>query len=371
MISPTQARHLFLDLLRAPIIFPDLSVTQQDLLLRMLRRSGLLGCFHQWMKKAGILEQLHHRVQNILTGTAILAQDHERMMRWEVNRLQRALFGTSIQLTLLKGAAYALADLPMAKGRLVADVDILIPYARLEEVEKRLTEHGYTTVDLDPYDLRYYREWMHELPPMRHLERLTEVDVHHTILPRTSRFTPNPDLLFAQTVPIANTPPHLAVLSPQDIILHAVAQLFVDSHMENGIRDLVDLDGLWRFYDTHDFFWERLLPRAKELNLLRPLFYALRYCQRLLGTPIPSHIHKEIQKQAAPSRLICALMDRLVPLALLPIHPDRSNPTAHIAAWVLFIRSHWLRMPPALLIRHLMRKSKKRIRTHMRDRWTI
>ena len=52
--------------------------------------------------------------------------------------------------------------------------------------------HGWLRMKIDPYDDRYYRVWMHEIPPLRHRERKTEIDLHHTILPRTSRLKPDP-----------------------------------------------------------------------------------------------------------------------------------------------------------------------------------
>ena len=40
---------------------------------------------------------------------------------------------------------------------------------------------------LTPYDDAYYRDHMHELPPLIHKERDRMIDVHHTILPLTAR----------------------------------------------------------------------------------------------------------------------------------------------------------------------------------------
>ncbi len=86
---------------------------------------------------------------------------------------------------MLKGAAYLVADLPSSAGRLFSDVDILVPKPRLPEVESHLTMHGWMTTHHSGYDQRYYRERMHELPPMEHVHRGTTIDVHHTILPET------------------------------------------------------------------------------------------------------------------------------------------------------------------------------------------
>ena len=50
-------------------------------------------------------------------------------------------------------------------------------------------------------------------------------------------------------------------------------------------------------------------------------------------------------------------MDRLVPRALDPAHPDHPvSAGSRLARWLLYVRSHWIRMPPALLARHLAYK---------------
>jgi hypothetical protein len=49
-------------------------------------------------------------------------------------------------------------------------------------------------------------------------------------------------------------------------------------------------------------------------------------------------------------------MNRLVPRALFPQHPDRPSMLTSAARWLLYMRSHWIRMPPVMLVRHLSYK---------------
>ena len=48
--------------------------------------------------------------------------------------------------------------------------------------------------------------------------------------------------------------------------------------------------------------------------------------------------------------------------ALQPALPDEARPGRRIALWVLYLRSHWLKMPPLLLARHLATKLLHRLR---------
>jgi len=95
------------------------------------------------------------------------------------------------------------------------------------------------------------------------------------------------------------------------------------------------------------------------LGLQRPLYYTLRYSHQFLNTPLRIDQWQTL-KGITPPLIIRWLMDLLVPLALLPEHPDRPSKLVSLARWLLYIRSHWLKMPVHLLVTHLSRKAYKR-----------
>ncbi len=194
---------------------------------------------------------------------------------------------------------------------------------------------------------------------MRHRERETEVDLHHNIVPRTARLKIDPAPLLAAARPVGGS--RLRVLAPHDMVLHSAVHLFHDGDMVNGLRELVDIDDLLRHFGQQAGFWDALVPRATALGVSRPLFYGLHYCRKLLETPIPEDV-MAAAASAAPQTIILAVMDRLVPAALLPQHPDLPRRTTAFARWLLFVRSHYLRMPMRLLIPHLTRKAWRRVK---------
>jgi hypothetical protein len=275
------------------------------------------------------------------------------MARNELRLILKALTADPCPLVLLKGAAYVTAGLPLARGRHLSDVDLLVPAPRLRGVEKRLLEAGWKSETLDGYDQRYYREWMHEIPPLKHPERGLEVDLHHALLPLTARIRPDPHLLWEESVPVPDSV--LRTLSPSDMVLHSAAHLFYDGEIKGGFRDLVDLHQLFGHFGSQAQFWTRLIERSALFDLERPLFYALRYCRRLLGTHIPDAVLEQTRRTGAPSRAALALMDAMVGRVLRPRLPGTRG--APVSEWTLFVRSHWLRMPPWLLTKHLSRKA--------------
>jgi hypothetical protein len=335
-----------------PSVLLTLAPGQLDHLFRRARRAGVLSRLAVSSQACVPDGELSAKARDYLVAARLVAAHHQRTVHWEVNRIRHALKPVGVRIVLLKGAAYTIAKLPAREGRLASDIDFMVPKAELGPVESALDAAGWKTMKLDPYDQRYYRTWMHELPPMRHETRDTVLDVHHTILPESSRYHPDPVKLLEAAVDLDDD---LAVLAPEDMVLHSATHLFADGDLAGGLRELLDLDALFRhFGDSDPGFWERLAPRAVELDLQRPLFYAVCFCRKLLGTPIPEQA-VIASHRGSPSRPSVWLMSSLAERAILPDLDGRW--TTDAALWLLYVRSHWMRMPPLLLGQHLIRKA--------------
>jgi len=346
---------LVLQAFRQPDTLISLSLADWDLLLRQARHANLLARLYVLLDERGLIEAVPPQPREHLEWSHATAERHMQAVRWEVSLIRKALAKVGVPIVLLKGAAYAMANLPSARGRLFSDIDIMVPKDSLNAVEAALMLHGWAATHHDAYDQRYYRTWMHELPPMRHVKRSTVIDVHHAILPETASIHPDPEKLRVAACSLDGYD-DLKVFAPTDMVLHSVAHLFHDGELENGLRDLVDIDSLLRHFGSLPSFWPELVERAQELELTRPLFYALRYAAHTLRTPIPSDT-MEAAGVGRPSRPTLALMDSLFSRALMPVHPSCSDALTGGARWMLYVRANWLRMPPLLLARHLLHKA--------------
>jgi hypothetical protein len=100
-----------------------------------------------------------------------------------------------------------------------------------------------------------------------------------------------------------------------------------------------------------------LVPDAVELGLVRPLYYALHYASELLGTTMPDPVMTEASRVGRPPATVRVAMDPMVRRALLPDLFESRTPWSRVARLRLYIRSHWLRMPPVPLARHLLHKA--------------
>jgi hypothetical protein len=295
------------------------------------------------------------------------AQRIVRAQRAEVDRelahLRAALSTLGAPVVLLKGAAYVAADLPAAAGRVFTDIDIMVPKAYIGQAESLLMLGGWITTHHNDYDQRYYRQWMHELPPMQHVHRRTVLDVHHTILPETARLRPDPAKLFANAVSAARAP-GFCVLAPADMVLHSMTHLFMNEDLSHALRDLSDLDLLIRDFSKNPSpaglpsFFDALISRATDLDLRRPLFYGLTFTHALLDTPVPAATLAALEP-LGPRGPLSWLMQAIWREVFRCAEPANAGWKHKCAALALYLRGHWLRMPPWLLLRHLTIKALK------------
>lgn len=340
---------------RTPDVIRRFSMADWDRLIRQARHAGLLARMHQVLLRNGLREAVPAGARWHFEAAATLADKQQIAVRWEVQQVRAALAEFDFPLVVLKGAAYVMASLPAAHGRLFNDIDILVPREKLGVVEAALMLAGWHAVGLSDYDQRYYRRWMHEIPPLQHVRRATVIDVHHAILPDTARYHPDSAKLRSRAIAVKDLP-GVYVLAAEDRILHSATHLFHDGELPHGLRDLTDLDLLLRDAAADRDFWPRLTARADELQLSRSLFYALRYVRHFLDTPVPDSVMAALDV-TAPSRATLALMDGIFTRVLAPDHAscaDVWTPAARLAA---FVRAHWLRMPVHLLIPHLFHKA--------------
>ena len=107
--------------------------------------------------------------------------------------------------------------------------------------------------------------------------------------------------------------------------------------------------------------WEQLIPRSLELDLRRPLAYGLRYAKCFLQAPVPLEIISTSDKWL-PNTALLRLMDWLAKKSFLDIPTGKKRLDVSAAELASYVRSHWLSMPPQMLLPHLARKAMRRWR---------
>jgi hypothetical protein len=354
---------VLLSVMRDPRQALQLGVTDWNALLECARRHALIARLSVLLQDGGCFESLPQVAQEVLSDAQRAADSNHTLLRYEANRVVHALRDIDVPVVLLKGGAYIMAGLPPARGRVSGDLDILVPRTRIGEVEQAMIAHGWISLVTDSYDEHYYREWSHQIPPLRHSERDSELDVHHTIAPPTGPARPDAEAILAAARPIPNArrgEARLRVLCPADMVLHSAVHLF-NEQMTMALRDLSDMHDLLGHFGRDPGFWTQLVERAILHRVERPLFYCARYCQKFLGTQVPATTSEAIAA-FSPGGFALRVMDRLVEAALIHAPQDRPDRGADFARWLLFVRAHRLRMPLRMLVRHLAVKTLRRSR---------
>ncbi len=113
-----------------------------------------------------------------------------------------------------------------------------------------------------------------------------------------------------------------------------------------GFRNLWDIDRLLRQFAADPAFWPALAARAAHHQLRPHVARALRLSARLYGTPVDAAL-------AGRARL----SDRLFEARLLARN-GWGQETRKALRFAFYVRSHWLRMPPLMLARHLWTKAR-------------
>ncbi len=348
----------WLPALRDPALVLGWELARWEYVIRLSRRLRLLGRLAEGVAAAGLLEQVPAQAARHLRAEMHVSRWRTAALRWVLERVGTALSEAPYPRVLLKGAAYLGQELPIAKGRLPSDADILVPLEHLADAQARLLRAGWAEAGMDDHDQRYYREWSHELPPMRHPLHALELDLHHNIVPPVARATVDAAPLLARLQP--SIWPGWQVLQPADQLLHSATHLFGDSEARDRLRDLVDLDGLMRHFGRDPAFWLELPERARELGLDEPLALACHFVERWLDTPVPAPARRRIATNGPPAWRR-AWLHPLLASALTPSGPDEGpRPGQDLAAQALLVRYHYRRMPLGLLVPHLWHKARKR-----------
>ena len=290
------------------------------------------------------------RAATILRNARLNAEAGRVRALWEVELARRALAQLDVPVILMKGSAFLAAGLSAGQGRLVGDLDILVPRDRLDAVEAALLGAGWEWLKADAYDDHYYRTWMHELPPMIHRERDAMIDVHHTILPLTARSKPDAAAMMRDSIEVA---PGLRMLCPEDMVVHAAAHLFADGDLSGGLRNLWDIDRLVHdFSDQQEDFFLSLAEHAAYHGLSVTVNRALRLAYALFGTPLKSYtspISTSFQFRRNDAYFYTRILAR----------DGWGRETHKLLRFAFYIRSHLIRMPLPLLLRHLFTKWRK------------
>ena len=327
----------------------DLSPADWNRLLPVLRANALTARLASDLAGARLSRRLPPAVRRQFAADLYLARQHQTVIRNEIAAVHTALADAGIPFLLLKGAGYLASGVDAGRGRLFEDIDVLVRPERLDRAEAALLRGGWAAERLAAYDERYYREWMHQVPPLIHVHRQSVVDLHHGLVPRTSRLRVDAEALWAHARPV----PGLAqayVPHPADLLLHAAVHALTQEDVSSALRDLVDMHRLLREFADDRVFRDRLARHGANADAGATLALARDLLDTVLGASPPPAVTHVIPPGGRGHTVRLRVMRR----AIRPeAHPSLLQRGARL---VVFLRGHFLKMPVGLLLRHIWMK---------------
>jgi len=349
-------------------IIDTFTLTHWNILIGQARSEKLLGRLYYLFVKNNKTDLIPPKVILHFSSSYKLFLRQQNDVLREVDTIQQKFKYKQIPCIFLKGAAYILADLPCAKGRLLSDIDVLVKSDLIKKAEIQLMVLGWISQKIEDYDDEYYRKWMHEIPPMQHVNRGSVIDLHHNILPLTNTDYSTSRKYNTQELKSLN---NTLILDNMDIVIHSSVHLFTESEYNNGLRDLSDLDILIRHFSSIDNqFIEKLVARANEQKLSLYIWLTFQYSSKILATPIDKKQQSFLVKK--PKTIMHEMYYNFCFINIFkPNHSSCRDWKMSLSEFLLYWRGHFLRMPLRLLIPHLTRKSFMRLRDYFKQDDTL
>ena len=157
----------WLQALRDPLLAKGWTPTEWERVVRLARRTRLLGRLAEGLLAAGLLDDMPPQVRRHLVAEHRLSRWRTSAVLWTMERVAVALGDAPYPRVLLKGAAYIGQGLPLGVGRLPSDLDVLVPRASLAACQSALQAAGWQATAGGVFIAR-----------ARHIEALRKVEMH-------------------------------------------------------------------------------------------------------------------------------------------------------------------------------------------------
>ncbi|MCG7586266.1 nucleotidyltransferase family protein [Photobacterium sp. OFAV2-7] len=353
------------DILRSPALLLSMNPRKLSQIVAEARFYNMLAQLKWLCDEADIWFDLPVEFQRHVLSAQYSYTNQIRLLEQEHTHIS-ALFGQlGVRWVYLKGAAYQLSGLACLQGRIMSDIDILVPQSQIEAAEKMLMAHGWLHKKMTDYDDKFYRDYSQEIPPLRHFERQTELDVHFNILPSVLRHGPDPAALHSHTLALPDNS-GARVLSPEAMVLHSAIHLFYESEFHKGVRDLFDIFQLIECFSLQPDFWNKLIQLQRSIGNGECMYFALRYCRLYFRLEIPNEV-VSFYEQFKPSQLVFRLLDPAFTKVFSSVFPAHHEFGDHWLLFVLYLRGHLKRLPISKLVPHLIRKGLYRLNPMKKD----
>lgn len=311
-------------------------------LIHAIRDAGLGASFLPVIEKLDFCEKdrvMHH----VLSYFTFAEKQYLTIIR-ELLELESVFAQCNYPVLLVKGVAYRIAQFDYAQFRLFSDIDLLIHPDNFADAIQRLKNQGYIEQTYSDYERNYYINWSHQHPPLRHLMRSAEIDVHHTIFFAHSRVQIDIGSFISRAKSIEASV--FSIPTTADMFVHACLHLFYQEENQKLVKDLIDLHCLYNQIDIKD----DIIDASSISNKKSAICYGLMVQAWLFQVDLTANEQLFIQNNCKPFEITW------IQWLIKSMLQDNSI-NKRCAAVLWYVRGHLIKMRFPTLIYHTLMKS--------------
>ena len=186
----------------------------------------------------------------------------------------------------MKGAAHLFLDTFSNKGdRLLTDLDILVPFDKIEQVSTKFAAAGYKFTD----DKMHFIETHHHYPPLIKQGEYASIELHRDLISRKQQHLLLTESAWRNTVDIElPNSARAKVLTPNYRILHSfIHSCIVDALHLKGYAEIRQLHELARSHYVYSskIDWQEIMAYARKHNITEKLFANLYVAKKFMQIP--------------------------------------------------------------------------------------
>ena len=267
------------EVLAAQLAAPDLDWTR---LLRMADQEHITGALTVSLRRRGLVDDLPRPARDALHRRYFMGTEINTRIKRQAEEAVGFLNSAGCTPMFLKGGLYLLEAPPEALGgRVLSDLDIVVPGDALETCVDVLRQAGYLPEG-------EHDSWTYHYRPLHHRDKIVPIELH--VRPGEQRSFISVEDAWAQAVPIEAAGLKLVALAPAHRVMHNIFHSEIqDAGFALGavcLRQLCDLAGICvRFTESID--WRSIESRMEQHAMGRLFRARMHLAVALLGAPVP------------------------------------------------------------------------------------
>lgn len=258
-------------------------------IIKIARSQFITSSLWVALKRGGLADSVPPEIREYFWKTHLLATLRNRQFKEQAVCIARALNGIGVTPAILKGGvSLFLKTYDDPGGRLMADLDLLVPPDRAEECWDVARGLGYA-----PLEIEFDYSDHHHLRPLRSPSGTGTVEIHRRLLASPAASALPAEFVHAHLEPLTADGVKFNVPDPTLRILHILLHSgVVDRDYLRGNLCLRGLHELALIQQLHGerIDWETIRNIMGRQGEIRILDAALHRAHRMFGSPVPRRV---------------------------------------------------------------------------------